>query len=509
MRERIVEICCISPGAIQAFGKCPARSGNMTTHSRNTFFSNLMRGISLVSLAGMVSVAATSSSFALPVLGGAKPCTDAPVKLAQAPAALQKRLSSTIAKHMTTKRIGPKARSLGAIGNRSNATSRVNGKSIAGAVNKPARSGSSSLTVRLSTGKFGPNAARLKRLRPAGRAQRKSSHLPVKSVRKGSPSVAPTSGLAILTSNNKSNLDRVRRIEDSSPAARNLSGAPTRVSEDNVGGLQVAWTFSTGPMQRAVDAKGSVRWLNPTKGFGFIEPETSGTPAIPFGHTLGMVHEHQNPAVAPFGAGLSRLVFAPTSAARRRIVMQLGRMVADADWNNASSRGGYNVLHMQDTKGGASSAAVAVGGKDDALKNASYFKRAQSRYSGRYHVAEATHASADNGGSGVIDYRSGTRRNAAQIDGAILVVNAADGPMPQQRRHILLARQIGVPSILVKGPTKADSQDRFANVDISYLLVGSQVHKAPGKPLLIIAEDVDGESGLSVSDFLTALESSQ
>jgi elongation factor Tu len=38
---------------------------------------------------------------------------------------------------------------------------------------------------------------------------------------------------------------------------------------------------------------------------------------------------------------------------------------------------------------------------------------------------------------------------AAQVDGAILVVSAADGPMPQTREHVLLARQVGVPSILV------------------------------------------------------------
>ncbi len=38
---------------------------------------------------------------------------------------------------------------------------------------------------------------------------------------------------------------------------------------------------------------------------------------------------------------------------------------------------------------------------------------------------------------------------AAQMDGAILVVNAADGPMPQTREHILLARQVGVPHIVV------------------------------------------------------------
>ena len=38
---------------------------------------------------------------------------------------------------------------------------------------------------------------------------------------------------------------------------------------------------------------------------------------------------------------------------------------------------------------------------------------------------------------------------AAQMDGAILVVSAADGPMPQTREHILLARQVGVPYVVV------------------------------------------------------------
>ena len=42
-----------------------------------------------------------------------------------------------------------------------------------------------------------------------------------------------------------------------------------------------------------------------------------------------------------------------------------------------------------------------------------------------------------------------THLGAAQMDGAILVVSAADGPMPQTREHILLARQVGVPYIVV------------------------------------------------------------
>ena len=47
---------------------------------------------------------------------------------------------------------------------------------------------------------------------------------------------------------------------------------------------------------------------------------------------------------------------------------------------------------------------------------------------------------------------------AAQMDGAILVVSAADGPMPQTREHILLARQVGVPYIVVF-MNKADMVD--------------------------------------------------
>src|SRR5215207_3952189 len=50
---------------------------------------------------------------------------------------------------------------------------------------------------------------------------------------------------------------------------------------------------------------------------------------------------------------------------------------------------------------------------------------------------------------GHADYVKNMITGAAQIDGAVLVVSAADGPMPQTREHILLAKQVGVPSILV------------------------------------------------------------
>src|ERR1700723_3565974 len=59
---------------------------------------------------------------------------------------------------------------------------------------------------------------------------------------------------------------------------------------------------------------------------------------------------------------------------------------------------------------------------------------------------------------GHADYIKNMITGAAQIDGAILVVSAADGPMPQTREHVLLARQVGVPSIVV-ALNKADMVD--------------------------------------------------
>ena len=59
---------------------------------------------------------------------------------------------------------------------------------------------------------------------------------------------------------------------------------------------------------------------------------------------------------------------------------------------------------------------------------------------------------------GHADYIKNMITGAAQVDGAILVVSAADGPMPQTREHVLLARQVGVPRILV-ALNKVDAVD--------------------------------------------------
>jgi elongation factor Tu len=64
-----------------------------------------------------------------------------------------------------------------------------------------------------------------------------------------------------------------------------------------------------------------------------------------------------------------------------------------------------------------------------------------------YETSERHYAHVDCPGHA--DYVKNMITGAAQMDGAILVVNAADGPMPQTREHILLARQVGVPAIVV------------------------------------------------------------
>src|SRR6202041_2189414 len=71
---------------------------------------------------------------------------------------------------------------------------------------------------------------------------------------------------------------------------------------------------------------------------------------------------------------------------------------------------------------------------------------------------------------GHADYIKNMITGAAQVDGAILVVSAADGPMPQTREHVLLARQVGVPSI-VGAMNKSDMVDDEELLDLVELEV--------------------------------------
>ena len=77
---------------------------------------------------------------------------------------------------------------------------------------------------------------------------------------------------------------------------------------------------------------------------------------------------------------------------------------------------------------------------------------------------------------GHADYIKNMITGAAQMDGAILVVSATDGPMPQTREHILLARQVGVPGIIVF-LNKADAIDDPEMFDISEMEVRDLLNK--------------------------------
>jgi len=85
-----------------------------------------------------------------------------------------------------------------------------------------------------------------------------------------------------------------------------------------------------------------------------------------------------------------------------------------------------------------------------------------------YQTAKRHYAHVDMPGHA--DYIKNMITGAAQVDGAILVVSAADGPMPQTREHVLLARQVGVPSIVV-ALNKADLVDDEELLDLVELEV--------------------------------------
>jgi len=115
---------------------------------------------------------------------------------------------------------------------------------------------------------------------------------------------------------------------------------------------------------------------------------------------------------------------------------------------------------------------------------------------------------------GHADYVKNMITGAAQMDGAILVVSAADGPMPQTREHILLARQVGVPYIIVY-MNKVDVVDDPELLDLVELEVRELLkeYKFPGDDLPVIRgaalRAIEGdEAGVkSIFELMAALDS--
>ena len=98
---------------------------------------------------------------------------------------------------------------------------------------------------------------------------------------------------------------------------------------------------------------------------------------------------------------------------------------------------------------------------------------------------------------GHADYIKNMITGAAQMDGAILVVSAADGPMPQTREHILLARQVGVPAIVV-ALNKVDAVDDPELLDLVELEVRellTQVRVSRGRDSDGAGVGAEGDAG--------------
>ncbi len=114
---------------------------------------------------------------------------------------------------------------------------------------------------------------------------------------------------------------------------------------------------------------------------------------------------------------------------------------------------------------------------------------------------------------GHADYIKNMITGAAQMDGAILVVSAADGPMPQTREHILLARQVGVPYIVVC-LNKVDMVDDPELLDLVELEVREllSTYEFPGDDVPVIrcsalkAMEGDAEAQKAILDLMEAVD---
>ena len=117
---------------------------------------------------------------------------------------------------------------------------------------------------------------------------------------------------------------------------------------------------------------------------------------------------------------------------------------------------------------------------------------------------------------GHADYVKNMITGAAQMDGAILVVSAADGPMPQTREHILLARQVGVPAIVVylNKSDQVDDPELLELVELevrellsSYDFPGDDIPIVTGSALQALEGD-EGEAGRqSIMKLMEAVDS--
>ena len=117
---------------------------------------------------------------------------------------------------------------------------------------------------------------------------------------------------------------------------------------------------------------------------------------------------------------------------------------------------------------------------------------------------------------GHADYIKNMITGAAQMDGAILVVSAADGPMPQTREHILLARQVGVPAIVVylNKVDQVDDEELLELVELevrellsSYEFPGDDIPIIKGSALAALESKSDETGEASILALMEAVDS--
>jgi elongation factor Tu len=116
---------------------------------------------------------------------------------------------------------------------------------------------------------------------------------------------------------------------------------------------------------------------------------------------------------------------------------------------------------------------------------------------------------------GHADYVKNMITGAAQMDGAVLVVSAADGPMPQTREHVLLARQVNVPHIVVfmNKVDQVDDEELLELVDMeirellsSYEFPGDDTPIIRGSALAALNDGSDDEANKCIDELIDALD---
>ena len=183
-----------------------------------------------------------------------------------------------------------------------------------------------------------------------------------------------------------------------------------------------------------------------------------------------------------------------------------------------------HVDHGKTTLTAAITKVLAIGGGADYTEYANIDKAPEERERGitintshvEYETENRHYAHVDCPGHA--DYIKNMITGAAQMDGAIIVVSAADGPMPQTREHILLARQVGVPAIVVfmNKTDQVDDEELLELVEMEirdllseYDFDGDNAPVIRGSALVALdstSEDVDAPEYAPIVELMAAVD---